>query len=209
MQAVYVSQLFQLLDLIGTDWKTVGKALDAPRTPLSLWRHGRRPIAKAYAAPFIRYTIAAVDRALAEAKARDVTTQGRSILSTTSTYQRLLGEMWQCIDAWEHELVKTTTAIDQEYQRWFNVLAECSHLDLSKHEPFDVSRIGYAAKRIGQCVDELHRQRGDTYRLVIRHGFVPGPRVHDPTESPAERIAELARWAGISVDASAEMGRKP
>lgn len=200
MQPVYVSELFRLLDFIGHDWKVVAKSLGAPRTPLSLWKHGRRPIARAYEAPLVRYTIEAVNRALATAKAQDHVTEGRSLLERQSSAANFEFEVWTFVDRWERELLQTTDAIDQEFQQWLQVLTQYRQRDLSKHEEFDLSRIGYAAKRIQQCVSELFRQRGDDAGLVALHGFVPGPRLLHGPETPAERIAELARWAGIHLE---------
>jgi hypothetical protein len=197
MQPVYVSEIFKLLDFVGEPWQVVGKRLGAPRSPLSLWRHGRRPIAKAYEGPLIRDAIDAVNRALATAQAQDHVTQGRSLLSRQSTYERFKEEVWGFVDRWEAELLKTTSAIDEEFQQWLAVLMEYRQRDLSKHERFELSRIGYAAKRIQQCVSELFHLQNDEQGLIQLHGFVPGPRVREGMQTPAERIAELARWAGI------------
>jgi hypothetical protein len=203
-QPVYVSEIFKLLDFLGEPWQAVGKALGAPRTPLSLWRHGRRPIARAYERPLIRYTIDAVNRALAAAQAQDRVTQGRSLLSRQSSYEQFQAEVWEFVDRWEQELLKTTSVIDDEFQRWLDVLTQYRQRELSKHERFELSRIAYAAKRIQQCVSELFRLQNDEVGLIEMHGFVPGPRVREGTQTPAERIAELARWAGIQLEDSHE-----
>jgi hypothetical protein len=203
MQPIYVSELFRLLDFIGHDSKAVAKSLGAPRTPLSLWKHGRRPIARAYEAPLVRYTIEAVNQALATAKAQDRITEGRSLLDRRSSAVDFEVEVWDFVDRWERELLQTTDALDQEFRRWLEVLMQYRQRDLSKHEGFDLSRIGYAAKRIQQCVSELFRQHGDQAGLVALHGYVPGPRLLHGPETPAERIAELARWAGIHLETDA------
>ena len=67
MQPIYVAKLFELLKFLEIEQRAVGKALGVSKTPISLWAHGKRPVPKAQAVPFLRY----VDRAIREAIERE------------------------------------------------------------------------------------------------------------------------------------------
>jgi hypothetical protein len=203
MQPMYVNELFQLLEFIGVDWKVVGKHLGAPRTPLTLWRYGRRPIAKAYAAPFLRFTIEAVDQALAKAKAEDRVTHTGSLLSMSSTAVDFEAEVRDFVARWERELVHTTGEIDRDIQKWLNVLLEYRQQEASKQPAFDLQRAFFAAKRLQRGYGELLRHKGLTEELEVLEGFQRVGFNHDYAQSPADRIRELARWLGVDLETDA------
>jgi hypothetical protein len=206
MRPIYVKGLFQLLEFIGVRWQAVAEHLGAPRTPFSLWRHGRRPIAKEYAAPFIQYTIDAVDQALAKAKAEDVTTthgpDGRAlpILCRTSTAVRFEIDVRDLIVAWEKELLHTSGGFNELTQKWCDVLLDLRAKGLDKSTELELQRATYATKQLYAVLSEEMAHRGEIKELeAIRGSSWSGQQNHDFTQHPTDRIRELARWAGIEL----------
>jgi hypothetical protein len=204
MRPIYVKELFQLLEFIGVKWQTVANHLGAPRTPFSLWRHGRRPIAKEYAAPFIQYTIDVVDQALAKAKAEDVTTthgpDGRvlSILGHTSTAVTFERDVRDLITEWEKELLHTDGRFNELTQKWCDVLLDLRAKGLDKSTEWELQRATYAAKQLYGVLSEEMAHRGEIKELEAIRGFSwSGRHNHDFTQHPTDRIRELARWAGV------------
>jgi predicted transcriptional regulator len=69
MQPVYVNKLFELLEFLGIEQKAVVKVLGASKTQVSLWAHGKRPIPKKQALPFIWFVSDSITDALQQAMA--------------------------------------------------------------------------------------------------------------------------------------------
>jgi transcriptional regulator with XRE-family HTH domain len=214
---IYVSKLFDVLKLLKIEQQEVCRALGASKTQVSLWAHGKRPIPKSMALPFIQFIERAISNALERAmdakrgpgeSAREVFDRAEAMDSQErqamlnawlAEYVRqqkhlpLSRQLNEVLYTWGMEIANTNGELAQEIQSRIQRL-----IPYEKQDPMTWSR--EERRELLQANLDLVRYLRYLEQLLDRPEEREWPREPGPDMHPLGFLNQLAGYAGIRAE---------
>jgi len=190
VQPIYVSKLFDLLKFLDIEQQAVVRELGASKTQVSLWAHGIRPIAKHFAAPFVRFLALHLTERLVTEKAQS-RPRGTTVLTGGTTYDTWAFQAMSLLAAWHTELLGKSGALEESLRQHVQQL----HADVAQGvRKRPVNEFHEIVQRAKEIVRELRFLSYLDHRPEDR--LMKQPLGPDDIDQ-AEYLFRLAWWAGI------------
>jgi hypothetical protein len=217
MPPIYVGKLFDVLKFLEIEQQQICRQLGASKTQVSLWAHGKRPIPKAQAWPFIQFVWSAISAALTRA----MDAQRGPGESSTEVFDRAAAmdpqEGQAMVDAWLQEDVRQQAKLPLSRQlnevlyTWELEIAGAKG-DLSRAIQASIRRLmPYEKQDLMTCSREERRELQEASLALVRYfryleqlldrpSEREWPRSPGPDMHPIAYLNQLGAWAGIRSD---------
>jgi hypothetical protein len=206
VQPMYVSALFTLLKSLDVEQRAVVRALRTSETQVSLWAHGKRPVPKAQARPFllmVRRELAQIQAAADDARQHDDIVTGPTILThpTPKAVRREM-EARDCVERWAWEMADHSGEVNRRVQASGRVLGDLAHQDANKLTNPDLDRYMGALTEARRNLRVIASRRG--VQLPSDPDFRGDWFWHDASAALVERFTAICRYFGVDLDAAVD-----